>query len=133
MRTLILLVLLAFGMNAGAQSLQPSQVAIQPIVLMSVDSQALVVLPNGAGIQSVGMASMITKIGDKNSLMIGDEGETEWKGIIVTDNGESIYITASQIFIKIPTFNSHAEAEAALPKDRAYWLAGDRNWYHTTE
>ena len=129
MRTLLFLALLAFGMNAGAQSLEPSQVAIQPIVLMSVDSQALVVLPNGAGILSVGMASMITKIEGKNSLMIGDEGETEWKGIVVTDNGESIYINASKVVILRSKFNSHAEADAELATGQEYYLNGDRGVY----
>lgn len=129
MRTLLFLALLVTGMVANAQSLQPSQVAIQPIVLMSVDSQALVVLPNGAGIQSVGMASMITKIEGKNSLMIGDEGETEWKGIIVTDNGETIYITSSKVVILRPKFNSHSEADALLVSGQEYYLNGDRGVY----
>lgn len=134
MRTIVLLALLVTGMVANAQSLQPTQMAVQPIIIMNADSQALVVSPEGVGIMSNSIISAITKFEGKESAYIGYSAEGEdFKGIYVTDSGKLVMINADKIFIKVPTFNSHAEAEAALEKDRAYWLAGDRNWYHTTE
>jgi hypothetical protein len=131
MRTLILLALLAFGMNAGAQSLQPTQMAVQPIIIMNADSQALVVSPEGVGIMSNSIISAITKHEGKESAYIGYSAEGEdFTGIYVTDGGKLVMINADKIFIKKPTFQSHAEADAALESGREYWLAGDRNEYH---
>jgi hypothetical protein len=131
MRTLILFALLAFGMNAGAQSLQPTQMAVQPIIIMNADSQALVVSPEGVGIMSNSIISAITRFEGKESAYIGYSAEGEdFKGIYVTDSGKLVMINADKIFIKKPTFQSHAEADAALESGREYWLAGDRNEYH---
>jgi hypothetical protein len=132
MRTLLFLALLAFGMNAGAQSLQPSQVAVQPLIIMNVDSQALVVSSEAVGIVSNTIFSVVTKNTESiETAYIGyaEEGQ-EFKGIYVSDGGKLVVINADQIFIKKPTFQSHSEADAALHSGQEYYLNGDRNVYH---
>lgn len=132
MRTLVLFALLVTGMVTNAQSLQPSQVAVQPLIIMNVDSQALVVSSEAVGIVSNTIFSVVTKNTESiETAYIGyaEEGQ-EFKGIYVTDGGKLVMINADKIFIKKPTFQSHAEADAALESGQEYWLAGDRNVYH---
>lgn len=130
MRTLILLALLAFGMNAGAQSLQPTQMAVQPIVLMNVDSQALVVSPQGVGIMTNTLINAITKHEGIESAYIGYSAEGEdFKSIFVTNGGKTVVINAESVIILRPKYNSHAEADSALLSGQEYYLNGDRGVY----
>lgn len=130
MRTLFLLALLAFGMNVGAQSLQPTQMAVQPIIIMNADSQALVVSPDGVGIMSNSIISAITKFEGKESAYIGFSAEGEdFTGIYVTDGGKTVFINAERVLIVRPKFNSHAEADSALLSGQEYYLNGDRGVY----
>ena len=128
MRTLLLLALLAFGMNANAQDLVLRRVG--STVELNTDSTGIEFNNFGVGFKSPNAAIGFAKFGDKRLLMFCTTGVEEPKGILMSEDGSELHITADEIYIKKPTFNSHAEADAALKSGREYWLVGDRNEYH---
>lgn len=130
MRTLFLLALLAFGMNAGAQSLQPSQVAVQPYVIMNTDSIAVAVTSEAVGLIGKTIFSAITEDDGKEKIFIGNVDESgSFSGLIVEEGGKTVVINANNVLIIKPSFNSHLEADAALQKGQEYYLIGDRGVY----
>lgn len=130
MRTLILFALLAFGMNAGAQSLQPSQVAVQPYVIMNTDSIAVAVTSEAVGLIGKTIFSAITVDDGKEKIFIGNVDESgSFSGLIIEEGGKTVVINAESVLILRPKFNSHSEADALLVSGQEYYLNGDRGVY----
>ena len=97
---------------------------------MNLDSQALVVSPDGVGIMSNSLIIGIDKYEGIESAYIGFSADGEdFKGIYVTNSGKGVIINADYVLILRPTFNSHAEADAALAVGQEYYLNGDRGVY----
>lgn len=134
MNKIYTLMLIAIGMmaavHAQTESLQPTIVAVQPYVVMNTDSQAVVVTDEAVGIVGTSVFCAISEFENKENLYIGNSAENNgFKGIIVTDGGETVLILASKIIIIRPSFNSHAEADAQLTSGQEYYLNGDRGVY----
>ena len=130
MRTLILFALLVTGMVTNAQSLQPSQVAVQPYVIMNTDSIAVAVTSEAVGLIGKTIFSAITIDDGKEKIFIGNVDESgSFSGLIVEEGGKTVVINANNVLIIKPSFNSHLEADAALQSGQEYYLIGDRGVY----
>lgn len=104
---------------------------------MNIDSISFAVTPEGTGLvtmtEDIGPMVILFKTESGVIAVMGTPTDDETsmpKGIIVSTDGNTVFINATDVIIKRPVFSSHAEADLVLKPNQEYWLLGDRNVYH---
>lgn len=131
--------LLVVGGIAEAKAGPPEDAAITMRMSahldVNQDNIGFAIYPEGAGLISQGYANVILyKLPDTGEVIavvgnISDEEADLPKGLLVSGNGDTLYVTSATVIINRKSFNSHSEADDALEVGEEYFLKGDRSVY----